>query len=117
MNKYQKELIAKCKPYPLGTPFHNLYIIPSGKKYNGFWGKNGFNKIYLVCSVHKPDDDDDEYYLIGQDYDVDVLQFDAILMSCDVPSETNCVRLFCVDRNKRFVINEVLSSIIVEVIE
>lgn len=120
MNKYQKELIEKCEPYEVGTPFDNLYIIPSGVSYNGFWGKNGYNKIYLVCGVHK--DNDDKFYLVGEEYQVDVLQFGDFLkptlaLSCDIPNKLNCVRFFCLGRSKHFVIKDVLSSVTIEVIQ
>ena len=111
MNKKQKELIAQCKPYPLGTPFDCLYIIPSGKLYNGFWGKNGYNKIYLVCQVQIKDKDD-EYYLIGDKYEIDVVSLPNI--EFDIPKELNCVRCF-VGSGKRFVINTILSSLDVEI--
>lgn len=121
MNKYQKELIEKCEPYEVGTPFDNLYIIPSGKLYNGFWGKNGYNKIYLVCGVHE--DNEDKFYLVGKKHQVDVLDFGDYLkqhtltvLSCDIPNKLNCVRLFHLGR-KKFVIRDVLSTVTIEEIE
>lgn len=119
MNKYQKELIEKCEQYEVGTPFDNLYIIPSGVLYNGFWGKNGYNKIYLVCSVCK--DNDEKFYLVGKKCQIDVLQFGDYFkpalatFNCDIPNKLNCVRLFCY--GKRFVIKDILSSLTIEVIK
>lgn len=118
MNKYQKELIEKCEQYEVGTPFDNLYIIPSGVLYNGFWGKNGYNKIYLVCSVRK--DNYEKFYLVGKEYQIDVLQFGDFLknipaLNCDIPNKLNCVRFFCIDRTKHFVIKDVVSSVVIEV--
>lgn len=117
MNKYQKELIEKCEQYELGTPFDNLYIIPSGVSYNGFWGKNGYNKIYLVCGVYE--DNDEKFYLVGKEYQVDILHFgdlsNPLALNCDIPNKLNCVRFFCYGR-KHFVINDVVSSVKIEVI-
>ena len=109
MNKYQKELIARCETYPLGTPFDCLYIIPSGKLYNGFWGKNGYNKIYLVCQVHI-EGQGDKYYLIGNEYEIDVVELPNTRF--DIPEKLNCIRCFA---DKHFVINEILSALTVEV--
>lgn len=97
-----------------------FYIIPSGVSYNGFWGKNGYNKIYLVCGVHK--DNDEKFYLVGEEYQVDVLQFGEIdkpmtMLSCDIPNKLNCVRFFCLYRSKHFVIKDVLSSVILRIYE
>lgn len=108
MNKYQKELIEKCEQYEVGTPFDELYIIPSGVLYNGFWGKNGYNRIYLVCGVK------DKVYLVGKEYQIDVLQFGDFLkptsaLNCDIPNKLNCVR-FVHHGRSRFVIKDVLSS-------
>lgn len=119
MNKYQKELIEKSKPYIPEMPFDYLYIIPSGKLYNGFWGKNGHNSIYIVCGVHK--EHEDEYYLIGKDYQVDVLDFmdfskQTMAISCDIPNKINCVRFFCLGNKEKFVVKDILSSIKVEII-
>lgn len=114
MNKYQKELIEKCEQYEAGTPFDELYIIPSGVLYNGFWGKNGYNRIYLVCGVK------DKVYLVGKEYQIDVLDFGDFLkpilaLNCDIPNKLNCVRFFCNSRSQHFVIKDVASSVVIEV--
>ena len=114
MNKYQKELIDKCEPYPVGTPFDVLYIIPSGVSYNGFWGKNGYNKIYLVCRDTK----NDKWYIVGDEYECDVLSFnnhsnykDVPALRADIPNKLNCL---CVVGKRRLVFNVILSNMTLE---
>lgn len=122
MNKYQKELIEKCEPYPIGMPFQSFYVIPSGVSYNGFWGKNGYNKIYIVCTIYDEKQDKEKFYLVGEKYQVDVLQLGDFLkptlaISCDIPNKLNCLHFFNLDRSKKFVIKDVLSSVVIEVCE
>ena len=106
MNKEQKELIAKCEPYVDGTPFKSFYVIPSGKLYTGFWGKNGFNKIYIICR------NGDKLYLVGE-YQCDVLDILPLhSLHIDVPHKFNAL-LFV--GNYEFVIhNSNVSTITIE---
>ena len=99
MNKYQKELIAKCVEYPEGTPFDYLYIIPSGKMYNGYWGKNGYNDIYLVAESISDSLDESKYYFIGKGVDIVTLgdwrnKFKKEYFKFDIPEKLNCIRLY-----------------------
>ena len=47
MRKKVKEFVAKAVPR-IHDEFHNLYVINSGRKYDGFFGKNGYNDIILI---------------------------------------------------------------------
>lgn len=47
MTKKQKEFIAKAKP-KTSEMFKGLYIADSGKAYDGFWGKNGYNSMVII---------------------------------------------------------------------
>lgn len=113
MNKKQQKLLEGCEPYEPGTKFNTLYIIPGGKLYRGFWGKNGYNKIYLVCVTREG-----KKYVIGTNSEVDILQLwdldNASHFNIDVPKEYNCVRLFTIHSQSSLVIPDKLSTIIVK---
>ena len=47
MKKAVKDLIANAVPRT-HDEFHELYVIDSEKKYDGFWGVNGYNNIVLL---------------------------------------------------------------------
>ena len=69
-----EELLNKCEPYLEGTPFDGFYLISPGEPYTGFWGENGFNRIYIVCYAKEDEDEEEKYYIIGKDYQVDCVQ-------------------------------------------
>lgn len=123
MNKYQKELIAKCEPYVEGTPFDYLYVIPAGKLYNGFWGKNGYNKIYLVCKDIDSKTKEEKCYLIGDACQVDVVhlgeyhEVDRSVYKFDVIPKLNCTRIYTFASNKKLVVKCILSCIEVTEVE
>lgn len=111
MNKYQKELIDKCEPYIVGTLFDALYIIPSGVLYNGFWGKSkSFNSIYVVCR----DCVKEKFYLIGNEYPIDILDLYGLHLTADVPTKLNCLRFHTTLHRSRLVIKEILSELTIE---
>ena len=114
MNKYQKELIEKCEPYVDGTPFRDLYIIPGGKLYRGFWGINGYNRFYLVCVSR-----DDKHYVIGVNYQIDSGWFASKeMLNFDIPKHLDCVRFWPGYSGADFVIKDSgVSTIIIEQIE
>ena len=107
MNKALKELIAQCEPYVDGTPFSSAYLIPSGKLYNGFWGKNGFNKFYIVCN------EGDKHYLVGGCAECDLVEIRPLSTAYfDIPNQYNAL---LVRGNFKFVIfNSTLSIITIE---
>lgn len=96
MNKKQKELIEFALPYEFGKPLKSIYIIPTGRQYNGFWGKNGYNDIKVVGLGWE----DNNYYIINPNTDCDVISFfdlgeSARFIQIDVPKRLNCIRLWC----------------------
>ena len=93
MNKAQKEFIEQAKPYELGKPLRSIFLIPAGKLYTGFWGKNGYNNIIIVGWGGR---DDDNYYIVNKEYQCDVVNFMSLgsLAQCcniDVPHKLNCI--------------------------
>lgn len=42
-----KELIDNAMPFQEGE-YNDFLIIPSGKAYDGFWGKNGYDNIIVL---------------------------------------------------------------------
>lgn len=114
MTKAQKELLANCEPYKDGTPFDTVILIPTGKKYDGFWGENGYNQILVVCL----DKETGKYYKCGDTYQVDVVHLENLgNINIDVPKESNCIRIFPNQQPKRLVINDILSYISIELYE
>lgn len=88
MNKKIKELIESAPISREGT-FNNFLIIPSGEKYNGVWGKNGYNNIILLGKKLT----DAKWYNITES--ADSVMFSKIRnVNFDIPSDTNCVRFW-----------------------
>lgn len=109
-NKKQLKLIEGAAPYVENTPFDVLHIITCGELYRGFWGKNGYNKIVLVCEDTK----EKKKYILGDKYQCDVLQIwhDIPHMNIDIPKETNTIRLWPIEHKKRMVFEVInLSSL------
>lgn len=92
MKKKLKELIEKAEPYNQ-QPLNDLLIIPSNKKYDGFWDKNGYNQIILLGRNYK----EDKVYRIDTINQHDVIDFyglkDTKRGQIDIPCEYNCIRL------------------------
>lgn len=111
MNKYQKELINKCEPYIAGTFFNAFYIIPGGVRYNGFWGKSEtFNKIYVVCEDYK----NKKFYLLGDKYQIDIIDLCGLHLNADVPAKLNCLRFYSILYSHKLVIREIISAPAIE---
>lgn len=93
MKKALKELIENAKEYN-GESLTSLLIIPSGKLYDGFWGKNGYEYVNVIGQ----NGDGGEYirYKITIDR-ADVLTiFKTKICNIDIPHELGCVRI-CFD--------------------
>lgn len=112
MNKACKELIEKAKPYN-GEEIGVLYIINSGKRYNGFWGSNNYNNIILIGRNRpKSPNGPFEFYKLSTEY-----QSDKVCIQClrqyetcnvDIDHELNCVRVWF---NETLIRQTVLSDI------
>lgn len=88
MRKKLKELIENAEFCVEGV-FNEFLIIPTHKKYNGFWGKNGFENI-IVLARHF---ENEKYYRISQEQ-CDVFNlFRVSSVGIDVPDDLGCIRV------------------------
>lgn len=73
MTDKQKKFIEEAKIVDIKEKFNYkyraLYIFDSGKQYDGFWGKNGFNYIIIIGR-----NENGEYINITEDYQCDVYE-------------------------------------------
>ena len=88
MTKKLKGILEKAKFKDKGE-FSEFLIIPTNEIYDGFWGKNGFNKIIILARDHK----ENEWVELSKCSDVVCL-----MKNCganfDVPSDLECIRMF-----------------------
>ena len=83
-----KELIENA-PIKRSGVFTFFMLVPTGEKYDGFWGENGYNKCLLLGQC----DGDDTWYKIT-DY-ADAISFGLMhSVSFDIPTEYNTVRFW-----------------------
>lgn len=47
-----KELIDKAEPFAEGD-YDMFLLIPSGRMYDGFWGKNGYDSIIILGKLRE----------------------------------------------------------------
>lgn len=102
MTERLKEIIDNAIPKESGT-FNEFLIVPTGKKYDGFWGENGFDKIVLLARQRG-----EENFCILTDYSDSFHLINIYSVNFDIPSDLNCVRLFL---DNPIEINGVASSI------
>lgn len=96
MTKQLKELVENAKECRKGN-FTSLLIIPTGRKYRGFWGVNGYNSILLLGYEKEAN----EWYKITDYADVFTIVANVAkhkLITFDIPSEYNCVRVHAHDQ-------------------
>lgn len=87
MKEALKKLIEEAPIRRVGA-FVNFLIVPTGQKYDGFWGENGYNEIVLLGLA-----DDGKYYNITDS--ADSVMFSKVMhVNFDIPSEYNCVRFW-----------------------
>lgn len=84
MNQKTKDFIDKALPLPKdmckNTPFNPIWLIDSGKLYNGSYGKNGFNDIIVIGQSK-----DGKLYKITEHSDI--IGFMRVRTSIDVDVE------------------------------
>ena len=92
MIKKVKELIQQAQPYTEQKAFGCIYLIPSGKAYDGFWGKNGYDNIIILGYCRK----DDKLYNISGDSQVDAIHLFEVGADAniDIEHDNGCVRLW-----------------------
>lgn len=93
MTKLVKSIIEKCMKENLrayeGESYSEFLIIPKEKKYDGFWGENGYNEILILAGSL----DKNEWKIVSSDSDVLNLM-DLKNANFDVPTDYECLRLF-----------------------
>lgn len=88
MNKHLKELIDNSEFCVEGI-FNEFLIILTHKKYNGFWGKNGYENM-IVLARHF---ESDTWYRISQEQ-CDVFDITGVhSFGIDIPEKYGCVRI------------------------
>lgn len=103
MTEKLKEIIEKAVHKDSGT-FNEFLIVPTGEKYDGFWGENGFDKMILLAKQR-----DEKDYCILTNYSDSFHLIKIYSVNFDIPSDLNCVRVFL---DKPIEINSVASSVI-----
>lgn len=88
MTEKLKEIIDNAEFKDEGI-FNQFLIIPTGKEYDLFWGKNGFEQMLILAS-----DFETEKWCCLTDYS-DVFQLLNIGdINFDVPHDLGCLRVF-----------------------
>lgn len=112
MRKNQLKLVEKAKPFSEGLKFQSIYIINSGKNYNGFWGSNGYRKLILIGETWNG-----ELYRIDQcEADlIDIINKQQSNIYFDINSVNDCVRLSVGYSNYIIIENNKISSQILQI--
>jgi len=88
MIKHLKELIDNAEFCVEGI-FNEFLIIPTHEKYNGFWGKNGYENM-IVLARHF---ESDTWYRISQEQ-CDVFNIIGVRsVGIDIPDDVGCIRI------------------------
>lgn len=94
MTEKLKEIIKNAKHIEEGT-FKEFLIIPTGEKYDGFWGENGFDEMIILAGNYN----NGEWYLLTNFSDTfNILPFNPFHrmfgINFDSPSDYGCLRVF-----------------------
>lgn len=90
MTEKLKEIIDNAEHAKEGTFYKEFLIIPTGQKYDGFWGVNGYDKMLILAGELETDtwaivtDYSDAFNIINQ----------GRTINFDVPSKYDCLRIF-----------------------
>lgn len=103
MTQELAEIIKNAERKECGV-FNEFLIVPTGEKYDGFWGANGFDKILLLAKgMH------DEDFCILTDYSDSFHLINSHSVNFDIPSDLGVVRVFT---DESIVINYPESSVL-----
>lgn len=103
MTEKLKEIIEKAERKESGT-FDEFLIVPTGEKYDGFWGVNGFDQMILLAKKKVESE-----WCILTNYSDSFHLIYIHSVNFDIPSDLNCVRVFL---DESIEINGVASSVI-----
>lgn len=121
MNSKEKKLIERAiiledKNEMFNLNYKNIYIINSGKLYDGFWGKNGYKSIIVLAL-----DTHDRLINISRNYECDSFeiktQYEYGYPRFDIPKDDNCFRIFLLSNKCVFKLKHALSDITFEVVK
>ena len=92
MRKIEKEFVASAKPLK-SKVFNELWIINSGRAYNGFFGKNGFNNIIVIGRYLGKGHSLDKELITNHSDSVD-FTFPQVSFHTDIDNATGIVHLW-----------------------
>jgi hypothetical protein len=69
--------------------FDFLYIIPKEEKYDGFWGQNGYNQMFILAQQQESED----VYMVTDFADSFVFMHPRNT-HIDIPTDYQCVRIW-----------------------
>lgn len=118
MTEKEKKLIERSiilEDEMFDLKYRCIYIINSGKLYDGFWGKNGYKSI-IVLGL----DEDERLINISRNYQCDAFDikshYEFGYPRFDIPKDDNCFRIFLLEREYVFKLKHALSDISFEVV-
>ena len=120
MNSKKKKLIERAiiledEKEMFNLNYKSIYIINSGKLYDGFWRKNGYKSI-IVLGL----DEEERLINISRNYQCDAFdiktQYELGYPRFDIPKDDNCFRIFLLAKEYVFKLKHALSDIIFEVV-
>lgn len=92
MTEKLKAMIDNAIEYDYATCKDNsyacVYIVPTGEKYNGFWGENGYDSMIILAEEVETR----KIYKISDYADV-FTHFRPNNATVDIPSELGCIRM------------------------
>lgn len=101
MTNKQKIFIAAAKP-KRNTIYKCIYLCDSGKQYDGFYGKNGFNSLIIIGQTPEgefeliSDYSDVFSCLTNRQFDIDINKNDGMIrIFFDSPVQINYVLSTC----------------------
>lgn len=104
-----KELIDKAEPFAEGD-YDMFLLIPSGRMYDGFWGKNGYDSIIILGKLREVETwtridsgASDVFTMQLREYNGHV--------NFDIPHDLGC---FCIGLSKKLHIGHCYSTVMAE---
>lgn len=114
-NLIERAIILEDENEMFNLKYRNIYIINTGKLYDGFWGKNGYNSIIVLAL-----DMDNRLINISRNYQCDAFdiksQYEYANPRFDIPNDENCFRIFLLTNKHHFKLTHALSDISFEVV-
>lgn len=111
----ERAIILEDEKEMFNLNYRCIYIINSGKLYDGFWGKNGYKSI-IVLGL----DEEKRLINISRNYQCDAFdiktQYELVYPRFDIPKDDNCFRIFLLSSNFVFKLKHALSDISFEVV-